>query len=273
MGPQMLKYILVSFISFNGFCSTIIGTPDSDTAILAQILSASLNAVKATNEVVKVNKEAIKNIEEAARVVNEKNEAIEDIRYNSLRIKYLVKSKDEVKSLNTYASFMRQLADSKTSIPEGYRKSFQLLTKNKKIQDKSKQRRSKLSNALRSRKSKKLNTGYGGLKGNKQANVDTARNTSWLLDKLDIIEDQNKALIFNSNLDLMMKKSEVLNKLRERYELDKFWGKISSSTTFEKYIEGRDTSTKLKSDKKIEDDYSFLTMKFEESKPGSGVLK
>lgn len=268
----MRRSLFVFLLSFNSFSSTIIGTPDSDTALLAEILTASLNAVKATNEVVKLNQKAIEKIEEAAILVNDKNEAVEDIRYNTLRLKYLVKSKDEVKSLNSYTSFMRELADSKTSIPERYRKSFILLSKNKKLQDESKKRRNNLSKALGDRKSRRFKIGYGGVKGNKQANVDTARNTAWLLDKLDIIEDQNRSLIYNSNLDLMMKKSEVLNKLRDRFELDKFWGRVSSSTTFDEYIEGRDTDLKLKTEK-VKDDYGFLSMKFEESKPGSGVLK
>jgi hypothetical protein len=203
-------------------------TPDSDTALLVDLLGTSQQALRATMDLVEKESKILDKIEKAQMVVEEKHNRVLEAGYLFNSAAEISKNLNGVNSVSEYTGRITDLKNFKDSA-KAYRDSLEISGRSNRQADTIVT--DSVETALKGKKYKnKVNhKGYVGSNASTKANIDAARNSSVLVDQsaseillLSQMYNQKRSEVEITRLEKKMKADEA-NGILER------WGVVSSS--------------------------------------------
>jgi hypothetical protein len=223
---KSLFTVIILFSSLESHSSSF-WTPDSDTAVLMDLLVTSQGALRATLDLVEAESKTLDRIEQVQNVVEEKHNKVLTAVYLTDSAIGLGKSLSDVRSVSDYTGKIVE-ANNMKDATKGYFESVKSAEKIKNRSDKIVQDSVLVSTVGKKFKDKVNHKGYTGLSASTKAGVDSARNSSVLVDQLGAnnlilsqIYNQNRTKAELASSRERLKEYEVNSALRQLGVLSK----------------------------------------------------
>lgn len=175
------KTFLTVFITSQAFSSSW-WTPDTDTALLIDILATSQQAVKATLDLVETESKMLDRVEKAQLVIEEKHNKVIEAGYLANSAVNLSKNLNGINDVNEYTNKVIEVKNLKDSV-KGYNIGLKLSKESNKKSDEVVNNTLKEAIKAKKFKDRVKHKGYSGQNANTKASIDSARNTSALVDQ------------------------------------------------------------------------------------------
>jgi hypothetical protein len=179
---KKVRFLIILALPLNSYASSF-WSPDSDTALLIDLLATSQQAFRATLELIETESKTLDRIEQVQVVVEERHNKVLEAAYLTEATIELGKNINNIDSMSSYIGKINEVAGLKDA-STSYYKSIRLRDESKKKSDKVVADSTAASIKAKKFKDRVTHKGYSGRSASTKAGIDSARSSSVLVDQM-----------------------------------------------------------------------------------------